>query len=396
MKKTFLHISEEFEYTWLGKDNGMIPIYMSEKLGYDSKILTVNLKNDLPDSERGVEFVKVKRKFPFLSNFAYWTKLAKRYNIFKYLIKNAKNIDVLMLFHVSRCSYWYAHFYKKLNPNGFIYVKADFNLAVYQKEWNIVNSKPKSLREFFRKRRESAEYNKRKKLVPMTDLISYESLEAYEFMKDSYAGIDTKDKTLYLPNGYDNEIIDKIKVKTLEEKENILLTVGRLGTEAKNTELLLETLKEIDLQDWKVYLVGSIDKRFINYKENFFKENPHLVDKIIFTGEIKDREELYKYYNRAKVFVLPSRWESFGIVMVEAMAFGDYVITSNTCAAKDITNNNEVGKIVEIDSKKELKDEIIKTISGEINLKEKYEKTLSHVSNFKYSYLIEKLGERIH
>ena len=29
MKKTFLHISEEFEYTWLGKDNGMIPIYMS-------------------------------------------------------------------------------------------------------------------------------------------------------------------------------------------------------------------------------------------------------------------------------------------------------------------------------------------------------------------------------
>ena len=204
MKKTFLHISEEFEYTWLGKDNGMIPIYMSEKLGYESKILTVNLKNDLPDNERGVEFIKVKRKFAFLSNFAYWTKLAKRYNIFKYLIRNAKNIDVLMLFHVSRCSYWYAYIYKKLNPNGFIYVKADFNLAVYQKEWNIVSSKPKSFREFFRKRRESAEYNKRKKLIPMTDLISYESLEAYEFMKDSYAGIDTKGKTLYLPNGYDN------------------------------------------------------------------------------------------------------------------------------------------------------------------------------------------------
>ena len=46
-------------------------------------------------------------------------------------------------------------------------------------------------------------------------------------------------------------------------------------------------------------------------------------------------------------------------------------------------------------------------ISGEVSeedivfnsaqdLKEKYEKTLSHVSNFKYSYLIEKLGERIH
>ena len=395
MSKIFLHISEEFEYTWLGKDNGMIPIYMSEKLGYNSKILTVNLKNDLPDNERGVEFIKVKRKFSFLSNFAYWTKLVKRYNIFKYLIKNAKNIDVLMLFHVSRCSYWYVYFYKKLNPNGFVYVKADFNLAVYQKEWNIVNSKPESFREFFRKRRESTEYNKRKKLIPMTDLISYESLEAYEFMKDSYAGIDTKGKTIYLPNGFDDEIIDKIKVRTLEEKENIILTVGRLGTEPKNTELLLKTLKEIDLKNWKVYLVGSIDKKFINYKENFFRENPQLIDKIIFTGEIKDREELYSYYNRAKVFVLPSKWESFGIVMVEAMAFGNYIITSNTCAAKDITNNNEIGRIIEIDSKKELEEEITKVIFGKINLNEKYEKTLNYVSNFKYSNLIEKLGERI-
>ena len=230
----------------------------------------------------------------------------------------------------------------------------------------------------------------------MTDLISYESLEAYEFMKDSYAGIDTKGKTLYLPNGYDNEIIDKIKVKTSEEKENIILTVGRLGTEAKNTELLLETLKEIDLKDWKVYLVGSIDKSFISYKENFFKENPSLIDKIIFTGEIKEREELYKYYNRAKVFVLPSRWESFGIVMVEAMAFGNYIITSNTCAAKDITNNSEIGKIVKIDSKEELKKELERVISGKINLKGKYEETLNYILNFKYSNLIEKLGERIH
>ena len=229
----------------------------------------------------------------------------------------------------------------------------------------------------------------------MTNLISYESLEAYEFMKNSYAGIDTKGKTIYLPNGYDNNIIDKIKLKTLEEKENIILTVGRLGTEAKNTELLLETLKEIDLKDWKVYLVGSIDKSFISYKEKFFKENPSLINKIIFTGEIKEREELYKYYNRAKVFVLPSKWESFGIVMVEAMAFGNYVITSNTCAAKDITNNNEVGKIVEINSKKELEEEIAKVISGKVNLKEKYEKILNYVSNFKYSNLIEKLGERI-
>ncbi len=395
MKRTFLHISEEFEYTWIGKDNGMIPIYMNEELSYESKILTVNLKKDLPDEVRGIKIIKVKRIFSFLSNFAYWTKLVKRINIFKYLIKNAKNIDVLMLFHVSRCSYWYAYFYKKYNPNGKIYIKADFNLGVYKKEWSIVNSKPKSLREFFKKRRESQEYSKRKKLIPMVDLISYESFEAFNYMKDSYAGVDTKNKTMYFPNGYDNKVIDKIKIKSFKEKENIILTVGRLGTKEKNTELLLETLKEVDLKDWKVYLVGSIDKNFIEYKEKFFEDNPNLKDKIIFTGEIKAKEKLYEYYNKAKVFVLPSKWESFGIVMVEAMAFGNYIITSNTCAANDITNNNSIGKIIEIDSKSQLKKEIEKAIGKNFELKNKYEETLKYVLNFKYSNLIKKLGERV-
>lgn len=308
MKRVFLHICEEFEYTWLGKDNGMIPIYMSELYKYDSKIIAHNLKKDLPDFERGVEFIKIKRVFSFLGNFAYWVKLLKRYKVLKYLMKNAKKIDVLMLFHVSRCSYWNTYFYKKFNPMGKVYVKADFNLGVYQKELSVINSSPKNLKEFFRKRRETKEYNKRKKLIPLVNLISYESLEAYNFMKDSYAGIETKGKTIYLPNGYDNLFIEKnFRIKEFKEKENIILTVGRLGTKEKNTELLLESLKEIDLKDWKVVLIGSETEELLKYKEKYFKENPELKEKIIFTGEIKDRKELYEYYNKSKVFVLPSK-----------------------------------------------------------------------------------------
>lgn len=396
MKKVFLHICEEFEYTWLGKDNGMIPIYMSELYKYDSKIIAHNLKKDLPDFERGVEFIKIKRIFSFLGNFAYWIKLLKRYKVLKYLIKNAKKIDVLMLFHVSRCSYWNTYFYKKFNPMGKVYVKADFNLGVYQKELSVINSSPKNLKEFFRKRRETKEYNKRKKLIPLVDLISYESLEAYNFMKDSYAGVETKGKTIYLPNGYDNLFIEKnFKIKEFKEKENIILTVGRLGTKEKNTELLLESLKKIDLKEWKVILIGSETEELLKYKEKYFRENPELKEKIIFTGEIKDRKELYEYYNKSKVFVLPSKWESFGIVMVEAMAFGNYVITSNTCAANDITNYNNIGKIIQIDSKIELENSLKEAINGKVNLEEKYIKTLEYVKNFKYEELIKKLKERI-
>lgn len=394
MKKNFLHIHDEFEYTWLGKDNGMIPIYMSEVCGYNSYILTNDIKHELPDVFRSVHIVKVKRLFKKIGNFAYFIKLLRRLNIFKYLIKNAKEIDVLMLFHISRCSYWYAFVYKLLNKTGKVYIKADFNLEVYQKEIGRLNSRSRNFKDFFKKRNEIAEYKKRKKLVTMVDLISYETEDSYNEMKYSYAGVDTKGKVIYLPNGYDNlEIERNYKIKNMDNKKNIILTVGRLGTEAKNTEFLLESLKKIDFKDWKFYFVGSETKEFRIYKDNFFNKYPYLKEKILFLGEIKDRKKLYSLYNEAKVFVLPSKWESFGIVMVEAMAFGEYIITSNTCAANDITKNGEIGKIISIDEDKELVNSIQDVINNKIDLKLKYDKTLEYVKKFRYENIIKNLNE---
>lgn len=394
MKKNFLHIRDEFEYTWLGKDNGMIPIYMSEVCGYNSYILTNDIKHELPDVFRSVHIVKVKRLFKKIGNFAYFIKLLRRLNIFKYLIKNAKEIDVLMLFHISRCSYWYAFVYKLLNKTGKVYIKADFNLEVYQKEIRRLNSRSRNFKDFFKKRNEIAEYKKRKKLVTMVDLISYETEDSYNEMKYSYAGVDTKGKVIYLPNGYDNlEIERNYKIKNMDNKKNIILTVGRLGTEAKNTEFLLESLKKIDFKDWKFYFVGSETKEFQIYKDNFFNKYPYLKEKILFLGEIKDRKKLYSLYNEAKVFVLPSKWESFGIVMVEAMAFGEYIITSNTCAANDITKNGEIGKIISIDEDKELVNSIQDVINNKIDLKLKYGQTLEYVKKFRYENIIKNLNE---
>ncbi len=73
------------------------------------------------------------------------------------------------------------------------------------------------------------------------------------------------------------------------------------------------------------------------------------------------------------------------------MAFGNYVITSNTCAANDITNYNNIGKIIKIDSKIELENSLKEAINGKVNLEEKHIKTLEYVKNFKNEELIKKL-----
>lgn len=396
MKKKFVHICEEFEYTWIGKDNGMIPIYIKELGDYDVSIVTLDLKKDLPESIRGVNFIKIKRWFKNIKNFAPWVIFIKRIPLYYYLMKNSKDIDVLMLFHMTKCSYWNSYFYKKFNPKGKIYIKADFNLNVYKKEIERTEMKPKNLREYFRKKREVKEYSKRKKLASMIDLISYESLDGYEAMKDSYAGIDTKGKTMYLPNGYDSEFIEKnIRIKPFEEKENIILTVGRLGTEEKNTGYLLDILERVNLKEWKFYFVGPIEKSFQRKIDNFFIKYPEKKENIIFTGEVKDRIKLYDYYNRSKVFILPSKWESFGIVMVEAMAFGNYILTSNTCAAKDITDFGKVGEIFSLEEREKVENLLKDVVEDRVNLEEKYKETLNHSEKFKYKNLMGKLLERI-
>ncbi|MDP0506677.1 MAG: glycosyltransferase [Fusobacterium sp. JB019] len=387
-----VHICEEFEYSWIGKDSGMIPIYSKNILNWDSEIVTCNLKNDLSDEIRGVKIIKIKRWFKYIKNFAPWVIFFKRIPLYFYICKNAKTIDILMLFHVTKCSYWNAFFYKKFNPNGKIYVKADFNTIIYEKELTELTMKPQNLREFFRKKRQLKEYKKRKKLLKNIDLISYESLEGYNYMKDFYAGISTKGKSIYLPNGYDDLYIDcTFKVKSYTEKENIFLTVGRLGTFEKNTEFLLEVLGEIDLKDWKFYLVGPIEENFRIKIKEFYVKNPEKKTNIVFTGAILNKKELDEYYNKSKVFVLPSRWESFGIVMVEAMAFNNYILTSNTCAVKDITNNEKIGSIFDIASKADLKNKMIKIINKEINLANIGIKTDKYKENFKYSRLIKKI-----
>jgi glycosyltransferase involved in cell wall biosynthesis len=391
--KKIVHICEEFEYMWIGKDNGLIPIYMKEKYGYDSEIWTYNLKNDLPDEIRGVKILKLKEFCPWIRNFIAGVKFIKRLNLYLHLIKNAKDIDVLMLFHMSKSSYWNTLFYKKINPNGKVYIKADFNLEVYKKEIKIIESKSKNLRSFFKKRRYLSEYKKRKKLAEVCDLISYESKESYEYVKDDYAGVSTKGKTIYLPNGIDDSFIRKnMSIKNYDEKEKIFLTVGRLGTYEKNTEAILDALDGMDIKEWKFYLVGKVEKKFQKRIEKFYIENPEKKEKVIFTGPIYDRKVLYSYYNRAKIFVLPSRWESFGIAMVEAMMFGNYILTTPTCAVTDITDNGRIGKIISVDN---LRTEICKLLKEEKKLEKNYFATLNHSKKFHWSSLIDKLHKAI-
>jgi len=131
------------------------------------------------------------------------------------------------------------------------------------------------------------------------------------------------------------------------EKENVILTVGRIGTNQKNNEEMLEAfaLASKHLDGWTLRLVGPVEPEFNEYIHSFYDKYPDLKDRVIFAGSIVDKAELFSEYRRAKVFALSSRLEGFPNVYAEALYHGCMFVTSDLDAADDMTNYGELGEI---------------------------------------------------
>jgi len=305
------------------KDVGLLPYTMGKYFNYYSYILTYNNDNYfyLEDELKG-EYLKL-------------IFLEKKFNketrdVIFYLLKNSRNIDVLQSFilHDTYGLFIYFLIYKILNRNGKAYVKLDADDLITSL---IVEKKglKKIMQNFM--------------INYLIDLMSVESSKSYKILTET--NTIPSDKLIHIPNG----ICNQSKVKIIAKK-NYILTVGHLGIKTKATEILLEAFSKIkNLDGWKLILIGSIEESFKGYIANFFKINPHLIDKVMFKGYISERDDIYKYYSESKIFCFPSRSESFGIALIESAYFGNYILTTDVGGAIDILNITDYGELIKMD-----------------------------------------------
>ena len=110
------------------------------------------------------------------------------------------------------------------------------------------------------------------------------------------------------------------------------LAVGRFSRQHKGFDLLIEAFNIFrnNNKEWILDIVGE------GVEEELYQsliEEYHLENRVIihpFTNQIQD------YYSNAQVFVLSSRWEGFGLVLVEAMAHGLPVVSSDLPTSQEI------------------------------------------------------------
>lgn len=119
----------------------------------------------------------------------------------------------------------------------------------------------------------------------------------------------------------------------------------------KGFDLLLKAASELNIpQDrWEVEIIGS-GNRLENLKT---LANKYGLSNIIFKGKL-NKHQIIDSYRQSDCFVLSSRSETFGVVLIEAMACGLPVISTDCGGTKGIVNNNN-GVMIPVDDVAALK-----------------------------------------
>lgn len=155
------------------------------------------------------------------------------------------------------------------------------------------------------------------------------------------------DKLVMIPNGVNAHIYDGVKKQGLKEfrrkfalpEEKIVLYVGRLVYE-KGIHILINAVPRV---------LSKVDAKFVIVGSGYMKEqlstivkSMGLEHKVLFEG-FMDEENLLILQKVADVCVVPSLFEPFGIVALEAMAAKSPVVVSDTGGLSEIVNHDISG-----------------------------------------------------
>ncbi|MCQ2352385.1 MAG: glycosyltransferase [Victivallaceae bacterium] len=142
-----------------------------------------------------------------------------------------------------------------------------------------------------------------------------------------YRALGFRNPVAVIPNGIEIPEVPKV-VKTQK-----IVFLGRL-VPYKNALLLLQAWRDMADAPAELVIAGSGDCDYERKLKDFVRQN-HLAN-VSFTGEVKGGEKTALLAS-AKALVLPSAFESFGLVALESLACGTPVIASLDTPWNDLT-----------------------------------------------------------
>ncbi len=162
---------------------------------------------------------------------------------------------------------------------------------------------------------------------------------------DEY-GVEDRNVTV-IPNGIDTQkfyAAEKTKAQGkcyLKPGKKYILSLCRLSKE-KGLEYLLKAFSLLDVNDAELIMVGDgpLRTHLVGLAQQL-----NIANKVRFIGEVP-HEDVCTWYNVADVYCLPSLWEGCPNVVIESIACGVPVVSTNVGGIPDLISSDDYGFIV--------------------------------------------------
>lgn len=201
-------------------------------------------------------------------------------------------------------------------------------------------------------------------------------------------------KIIFLPDAIIN-ITDFIKKKNEnfsefnEKKKKIIISAGRL-TKQKNFTYLIDEFYEFckSNNNYILYILGDGEEMNI-LKQKVNKKK--LTDKVILKGYV---DNVYKYFKNADLFVLSSKWEEVGFVIVEAAVSNLFVISSDCPnGPTEFLGKGKYGLLFENNKKGKLHQALLQfqNLKNKMNMQIKLKKNAKKYTMFMHFKVLKKI-----
>lgn len=172
-------------------------------------------------------------------------------------------------------------------------------------------------------------------LYPFADVVLVQTKRAVEILSEKFNGCSWM--VLENPVNY------PVEVPGIKERKHVCVTVGYLGGQKNQTEII-RAFAKVAGDEWELVVIGDGPDR---NKLEVLAGDLGLEEKIKFMGEVKKVEEILL---SAKVFMFTSRSEGFPNALAEAMACGCACIAYDCMTGPaELLGDSEAGVLVDID-----------------------------------------------
>jgi len=177
--------------------------------------------------------------------------------------------------------------------------------------------------------------------------------------------------------------------------ESIILFVGRIDP-LKGIDNLLRAIAYLDRKNLKLVVVGGDEESQPELKSlKALSRSLRIHDSIAFRGLVK-QEMLPYFYSAADVCVIPSYYESFGLVALESLACGTPVVATKVGCVESVIQHGETGYVVPDNAPLSLADTIALVLSPSNGKPEPPQSIRTSVTRFDWSNIADATVEEYH